>query len=231
MGLLRSALYRSQRHAECRAGANTNTQYWCSARQSCSSLGLALIRLMPRGSVESPGEVKQWHRKVYWPLASTEAWLNDMNMYVLKNVCYILYIFKSHCVGVCVYIIYLYCVRVCVYSHIHTFYSVWFFFYQIDQFNVELTFVEKSGFIFLYIFFIATGILRQSKQLRMHTKSALSIITKSCHSLQFIAISRRSVIKLSAQWISYLHFIVKMREFTSLQNPAPDKNSQFWVVS
>ncbi len=76
--------------------------------------------------------------------------------------------------------------------------------------------------------------LRQSKQLRMRTKSAQSIITKSCHSLQFIAISQRSVNKLSAQLISYLHlilYVVIMRKFTSLQNSAPDKNSPFWVVS
>ncbi len=76
--------------------------------------------------------------------------------------------------------------------------------------------------------------LRQSKQLRMRTKSAQSIITKSCHSLQFIAISQRSVNKLSAQLISYLHlilYVVIMTKFTSLQNSAPDKNSPFWVVS
>ncbi len=46
----------------------------------------------------------------------------------------------------------------------------------------------------------------------------------------FIAISRRSVNKLSAQLISYLHVVI-MRGFTSLQNSAPDKNSPFWAVS
>ncbi len=73
------------------------------------------------------------------------------------------------------------------------------------------------------------SVLRQSKHIRMRAKSALSIITKSCHSLQFIVISQCSVNKLSAQWISYLHVVI-MRGFTSLQNSAPDKNSPFWVV-
>ncbi len=72
------------------------------------------------------------------------------------------------------------------------------------------------------------SVLRQSNILEC-AQSAPSIITKSCHSLQFIVISRCSVNKLSAQWISYQHVVI-MRGFTSLQNSAPDKNSPFWVV-
>ncbi len=74
---------------------------------------------------------------------------------------------------------------------------------------------------------------RQPLHSRTHKElniiDAPSIITKSCHSLQFIVISQCSVNKLSAQWISYLHVVI-MRGFTSLQNSAPDKNSPFWVV-
>ncbi len=69
-----------------------------------------------------------------------------------------------------------------------------------------------------------------SQNSRMCAKSAPSIITKSCHSLQFIAISRRSVnSSMNLLFASYLHVI--MKGFISLQNSAPDKNSPFWVVS
>ncbi len=65
------------------------------------------------------------------------------------------------------------------------------------------------------------------------------IIFKSCHSLQFIAISQSSVIineaLYTAQRISYLHpvytLFVITRGLVSLNNSAMNKTPVFWAVS
>ncbi len=71
-------------------------------------------------------------------------------------------------------------------------------------------------------YFETSRSVRESKKLRMRATSAPSIITKSCHSLQLIAISRHSINKLSAQWISYytccynerIHKLVELRTWS-----------------